>query len=71
MQINGNHGKNLLQLQTSDSVSEVADWYTTKLKLTKTIMSSSSNVILEAGSMKIILTQTGNGTNILLAQGED
>lgn len=66
----------VLQLQTSDSADKVVDWYTEKLKPTKVVRSkdSSSNgvsVVLEAGELKAIINTNGNGTTIMLAQGDD
>lgn len=64
---------NALQLQTSDSFDKVVDWYTEKLKPTKVvrIKDPTSNVILEAGELKAIINANGNGTTIMLAQGDD
>ena len=67
---------NVLQLQTSDSFDKVVDWYTAKLKPTKVVRtkdptSNVTNVILEAGELKAIITANGNGTTIMLAQEDE
>jgi hypothetical protein len=61
----------VLQLQTLDSFDKVVDWYMAKLKPTKVVRVPSSNVVLEAGEMKAIITANGNGTTIMLTRGAD
>lgn len=66
---------NVLQLQTSDSFDKVVDWYTEKLQPTKVIRSKDPtskdiNIILEAGKLKAIINSDGDGTTIMLAQGD-
>lgn len=62
---------NVLQLETSDSIEKVVNWYTEKLKPTKTVKMPGSNVILATDEIKAIITAKGDGTNILLTQGDD
>jgi hypothetical protein len=73
MEITGDDEGNVLQLQTSDSFDKVVDWYTERLKPTKVvrIKDPTSHVILEAGELKAIINANGNGTTIMLAQGDD
>lgn len=61
----------VLQLQTSDSLDKVASWYMEKLKPSKVVRMPGTNVILEADEMKAIITAKGDGTSILLKQGDD
>lgn len=61
----------VLQLQTSDSFDKVVRWYTEKLKPTKVVRIPNSNVILEAGELKVIINADGDKTIIMLAQGDD
>ncbi|MGA9996120.1 MAG: hypothetical protein WBP93_11945, partial [Pyrinomonadaceae bacterium] len=63
----------VLQLQTSDSLDKVASWYAEKLKPTKTVRVPFpvKVVVLEADEMKAVITAKGDGTSILLKQGDD
>ena len=61
----------MLQLQTKDSVDQVADWYIAQLKPTKVVRVAGSNAVLKAASAKVIITATGDGTSILLKQEHD
>jgi hypothetical protein len=58
----------VVQLQTEDAVDKVADWYTKKLKPTK-IVRQPGNVILKSDELSVIITSSGNGSNIMLKQG--
>ena len=62
---------NMLQLQTEDSVDQVADWYIAQLKPPKVIRVPGSNAVLKAAEAKVIITAAGNGTSILLKQDHD
>lgn len=71
MEITDESDGNVLQLETSDSLDKVANWYIEKLKPTKVVRKPGSNVVLEADEMKAIITARGDGTNIMLTQGDD
>jgi hypothetical protein len=57
----------MVQLQTEDSVDKVADWYIEKFKPAK-IVRQSESAVLRAEKMAIVITSTGEGTNIMLKQ---
>ena len=63
-------GKSSLQLQTSDPINKVADWYISKLKPAQ-VINRSSNIILVGDGIQIVINATGDGTSIMLHQGED
>jgi hypothetical protein len=73
MEITGEDEGGVLQLQTSDSFDKVVDWYTEKLKPKSVIRMKdpTSRVILEAGGMSVIINANGDGTTIMLTQGDD
>jgi hypothetical protein len=60
----------VVQLQTDDSVKKVADWYTDKLKPTQVIRQE-ENVVLKSDKMSVFIRSSGDGTSIMLKQGED
>jgi hypothetical protein len=73
MEITGDDGDSVIQLQTSDSFDKVVNWYITNLKMTKMVLPKDPNsqVILEAGELKAIINANGDVTTIMLAQGDD
>jgi hypothetical protein len=60
----------MVQLRTEDSVQKVADWYTAKLKPTQVIRQP-GNVVLKSDKLSVFIRSTGDGTAIMLKQGED
>lgn len=73
MEITGTDEDHLLQLQTSDSFDKVVSWYTEKLKPKSVLRMKdpSSRVILGTDEMNVIINENGNGTTIMLTQGDD
>ena len=64
---------NVLQLQTSDSLEKVVNWYTGKLH-PKNVMKAPGpppSVILVADEMQAVINSTGNKTSILLHFGSE
>ena len=59
-------GGSVLQLETTDPVDKVADWYVKRLNPTKTVRMSGVPVVLTSDQMKAVITQSGEGTTILL-----
>ena len=70
MEINEGGGKSAINLQTSDPISKVAAWYVSKLNPSQ-VVNQSSSIILVGEGIQVVLNPTGDGTNILLHQGED
>ncbi len=63
-------GKGLvLQMSTTDNLDAVADWYMSKLKPTS-VVREQSNVVLDAGRVKAVITAAGDKTEIVLNQTE-
>lgn len=64
---------NVLQLRTSDSLDKVVDWYTAKLKPRKVVRMKkpAPQVILEADETNVVINENGDGTTIILTQGDD
>jgi hypothetical protein len=60
----------VVQLQTGDSVEKVTDWYTNKLKPTQVIRQP-ENVVLKSDKLSVFIRSSGDGTSIMLKQGED
>ena len=71
MQVFSEDEGKVMQLQTTDAPAKVIKWYTERLKPKKIMRMSEENVILEAEEMKAIINGGGNGTSILLTQGDD
>jgi hypothetical protein len=61
---------NMIQLHTSDSFEKVVNWYTEKLKPTQ-VVKQPSNVVLAGGEVTAIINAGGDGTDIMLTQGDD
>lgn len=60
----------MVQLETVDSLDKVVDWYTARLKPTRTVrVPGSGQAILDADDLRAIISPSGNGTSILLKQG--
>ena len=62
----------MVQLETNDNLDKVVDWYTTRLKPKRVVrVPEQGQTILDADDLKAIISQSGNGTSILLKQGAD
>ncbi|HEY6187725.1 MAG TPA: zinc ribbon domain-containing protein [Pyrinomonadaceae bacterium] len=59
---------NFLQLHSTDKIDKVTDWYMAKLKPTQ-IMRRGTEAVLRSGQTHIILTGSGEATEILIKQG--
>jgi len=60
---------NFLQLQSSDSMDKIVKWYTEKIKPTRIIRETDSNIILVGAEMTAIINAEGERTIIMLKQG--
>jgi hypothetical protein len=60
----------VVQLQTDDSIDEVADWYKKKLNPTE-IIQQPERVIYKSDKLTAFISSNGTGTNIMLRQGGD
>jgi hypothetical protein len=63
-------GKNVLQLETEDSLDKVADWYIEKFKPTE-IVRRTDTAVLRGEKVAIILNSNGKGTSIMLTAREN
>jgi zinc ribbon protein len=63
-------GKSVLQLTSDDSASTVADWYSARLKPTKTVHII-GQTILKAGDIGVVIMGGESGSQILITKGED
>jgi hypothetical protein len=59
---------NFLQLRSTDKIDKVTDWYMAKLKPTQ-IMRRGTEAVLRSGQTHVILTGSGEATEILIKQG--
>jgi hypothetical protein len=63
---------NVVQLQTTDSIGKVTDWYKTQIKSTKDIILPGGVSVLRGQGLTIVITPAGeNLTHILIKQGEE
>ena len=70
MSINREGGKSVLQLQTSDSVRKVADWYQARLKVAKKV-EVVGQTFLQAGDIGVMIMGGDEGAQILITRGGD
>ena len=63
-------GKSVLQLTSDDSASTVADWYSARLKPTKTVHII-GQTILKAGDIGVLIMGGESGSQIWITKGED
>ena len=63
-------GKSVLTLQSNDSARKVADWYITKLKITKKV-AIAGQTILQSGDIGVVITGSDEGAQILITRGGD
>jgi hypothetical protein len=69
MQITNAGGTGILQLETQDSVDQVATWYEARLKPDKVVRErGGKNVVLDSADAKVIISGTDNVTNIFVKQ---
>jgi hypothetical protein len=59
-------GGRAIQLETSDPVSVVESWYTTKINPTKTMRLNSSTSVLKNQNTTVTIAREGNKTSILI-----
>jgi hypothetical protein len=60
---------NFLELNTSDPVNKVVDWYIARLRATEILRTPGAGAVLRAGSTQVIISPKGNGSDILIKQG--
>ena len=65
MDIAGEGGR-VLQLETSDSLEQVGEWYRETLKPDKVVQLSSTSLILKNEKAAVTIVREGNQTNILI-----
>jgi hypothetical protein len=63
-------GVSLLQLHTNDSFEKVYEWYRARVN-PENVVKLDSNAVLKSKGLKIIINDAGEGTNILLKQGDE
>ncbi len=63
-----NDGSRTVQLQTTDSLDRVENWYQTNVKLTKTVRLTSASVVMKNEKVTITLANDDNKTVILIKQ---
>jgi hypothetical protein len=69
MQITNAGGTGILQLETQDTVDQVAAWYEARIKPARIVRErGGENVVLDSDDAKIVITDTGNGTSIFVKQ---
>lgn len=71
MNVSSDHGKSVLQLQTTDSPNKVVAWYKDKLKPTQNVDLPFGNSILKNGDTTVVITGVEDGTTILISRGQD
>jgi hypothetical protein len=65
-------GANFLQLRTNDSYQKVLDWYIARLKPDNIIKSPpGQSAVLKTDKLIVIINSGGEGTMIMLKQGEE
>jgi hypothetical protein len=69
MVVNKKDGR-FAQLQSSDSIDKVAEWYTDKLKATEDVLMPGQRILSGEG-IKVILSGGDDGTIIMLADDKD
>ena len=69
LNLNGKDGR-VLQLQSSDPMDKVVNWYTDKLKLTNKGQYGKV-VTLQGDSTNVVISNSGNRTNIIITQDSD
>ncbi|HYP27671.1 MAG TPA: zinc ribbon domain-containing protein [Blastocatellia bacterium] len=63
---------NVVQLQTTDSIRKVTDWYKARINSTKDITLPGGVSVLRGQGLMVVITPAGeNLTRILIKQGED
>lgn len=70
MSIRSGGGKSVLNLQSDDAVTTVADWYMARLKRAEKV-SILGPTILKAGDISVVIIPGDGGTNILITRGGD
>ena len=69
MRVTDSDGSGVLQLETQDSVEQVATWYESRLRPNKVIrVPGGQNVVINSDDAKVVINGTGNGTNIFVKQ---
>jgi hypothetical protein len=66
MDISNPDGGRALQLQTSDPLEKVEDWYDRNLRPQKTVRLTSSSVVLKNENTTATIASEGGMTNILI-----
>lgn len=63
---------NVVQLQTTDSISKVTDWYKARINSTKNITLPGGVSVLRGHGLTVVITPAGdNLTHIVIKQGEE
>ena len=63
-----NDGSRTIQLQTTDSLDRVQNWYQSNIALTKTVRLTSTSVVMKNEKVTITLANEDNKTVILIKQ---
>jgi hypothetical protein len=71
MEITTSSGKGTVQYQTQDGREKVIAWYRARLRPTDSVNLPGGNTILKAGDVSVIITFGPEGTNILIAKGDE
>jgi len=61
-------GSRAIQLQTTDSLDKVENWYQKNLTLTKTMRLTSASYVMKNDKVTVTLASEANKTNILIKQ---
>lgn len=70
MRVGASGKARVLRLQTDDSIDKVTAWYTQRLNTTKKIVVPGST-ILKTDRINVVITGSGDGTQILLTQSNE
>lgn len=70
MAITAEGGNRVLKLHSDDAASKVAEWYISKLKLSKKI-SIAGQTILKSGDIGVVIMGGDDGAEILITQGKE
>lgn len=59
-------GSQLVQMRSTDDFEKIVEWYVAKLKPTRNTRSGDSSVILQSEATNVVITKSGNATNIII-----
>jgi len=64
----GDGGGGVLQMETTDRIDKVSEWYLSTFKPTKTIWVTPSTTIIKDETVTVTLAASDNGTSIVIKQ---